>query len=111
MANPVTVNGSLTCANGGKPTLSSSAKLTVSNNAVIPFSSLLSFTPYTGCNYSSGNTVGPCTQTTVVSPGSAQKLTVGGAPALLDNLTANAGSPPPPAPITVDAGQQKLTAS
>jgi hypothetical protein len=112
MANAVTTAGSLTCANNGKPTLTSTAKLTVSGKPVIPFSSLSSFTPYTGCTYNDGSGVtGPCTTTTVTTGGQASKLTVGGQAALLDNLSATAGTPPPPAPISVAAGQSKLTAS
>jgi hypothetical protein len=112
MAGVVTKSGSLTCANNGQPTMTSSAKLTVSGNAVIPFGSVTSFTPYTGCNYNDGSGVqGPCTTTTATTGGQAGKLTVGGQAALLDNLKATAGTPPPPAPITVSAGQSKLTAS
>jgi hypothetical protein len=111
MANVVTTAGSLTCANNGAPTLSSSAKLKVSGKPVIPFASVSTFTPYTGCAYSSGSVTGPCTKTTVTTGGQASKLTVGGQAALLDNLSATAGTPPPPAPISVAAGQSKLTAS
>jgi hypothetical protein len=111
MASVVTTAGSLTCANNGSPPLSSSAKLTVSGNPVIPFSSLLTFTPYTGCTYNQGSVSGPCTKTTVVSGGQASKLSVGNQAALLGNLAATAGTPPPPLPITVGAGQSKLTAS
>ncbi len=112
MAAVVTTDGSLTCANNGQPTLSSSAKLTVSGKPVIPFSSVTSFTPYTNCSYNDGSGVkGPCTTTTVASGGQAVKLKVGGQAALLADLGATAGTPPPPAPITVDAGQSKLTAS
>jgi hypothetical protein len=38
-------------------------------------------------------------------------LTVGRAPVLLDSLSATSGTPPPPAPVTVSAGQRKLTVS
>ena len=111
MAKVVTTAGSLTCANTGKPTLSSSAKLKVSGQPVIPFSSVSTFTPYTGCTFTSSSAVGPCTVTSVTSGGQASKLTVGGQGALLDNLSATAGTQPPPASITVAAGQSKLTAS
>jgi hypothetical protein len=111
MAFPVTTGGSFTCANGGSAKLASQAKLTVGGNPVIPFSSASGLGPYTGCIYNVNNVTGPCTTTTVVSGGSAAKLTVGAEPTLLDSITATAGNPPPAAAVTVAAGQTKLTTS
>ena len=111
MAYPVTTGGSFTCANKGSPTLSSQAKLTIEGNPALPFSAASALGPYTGCTYNVSGVTGPCTTTTVVSGGSATKLTVGAAPALLDSIQATAGTPPPPAAVTVNAGQTKLTAS
>jgi hypothetical protein len=111
MTYPVTTKGSFTCANGGSPTLSSQAKLTVAGKPVMPYSAVSGLGTYTGCNYSVGTVSGPCTTTTVVSGGKAAKLTVAAEAALLDSIKANAGNPPPSAPVTVKAGQTKLTAS
>jgi hypothetical protein len=111
MTYPVTTGGSFTCANNGSPTLASQAKLTIEGDPIMPFSAASGLGPYVGCKYNISNVVGPCTTTTVVSGGAAAKLTVGGAPALLDSIKATAGTPPPAAPVTVKAGQTKLTAS
>src|SRR5689334_4198775 len=111
MAHPVTTGGSFTCANGGSATLTSQAKLTIAGNSVMPFSAATGLGPYTGCNYNVNNVTGPCTKTTVVSGGSAVKLTVSAEPALLDSIQATAGTPPPAASVAVKAGQTKLTAS
>ncbi len=111
MASPVTTSGKLTCAHAGSPTLSSSAKLNAGGAPVIQFSSLSTFTPYTGCTYvNPGGTNQPCAAVTVNSGGQASKLTVGGQPALLDDLVAQTENPPN-TPYTVTAGQSKLTAS
>lgn len=111
MASPVTTSGKLTCCHSGSPTLSSSTKLNAGGSPVIPFSSLSTFTPYTGCTYvNPSGTNQPCTTATVASGGQASKLTVGGQPALLDDLVAQTENPPT-TPYTVTAGQSKVTAS
>jgi hypothetical protein len=110
MADVVTTGGSLECGHKGKPRLASTAKLVAGGAKVIPFTSLSSFSPYTGCTFTSNSVQGPCTVTTVVAKGQASKLTVGSQPVLLADLSATAGSPPPPSTVTVTAGQSKLTA-
>jgi hypothetical protein len=111
MASPVTTDGSFTCADNGSPKLESQAKLTVKTKPVLPFSAASTLGVYIGCSYQVNGVTSPCTQTTVVSGGSATKLTVGKKAVLLDSISAKAGTPATPSPVTVKAGQSKLTAS
>jgi hypothetical protein len=119
MAAPVTVAGSVTCGHPaskpppdhGSAALSSTAKLTVDRKPVLLFSEVAGLGPYVGCSFQAGTVLGPCTVTTPVSGGSSAKLTVANAPVLLDDLVATSQNPPPPATVTVSAGQTKLTAS
>lgn len=108
MAGVVTVAGQLSCADNGKPTLTSSAKLTVSGQAVLLYSTVPQLTPWSGCTFTAGNSPKPCTVANPVSQGQAGKLTAGSQPVLLDNLTAQTDNL---SSVTVTAGQQKLTAS
>lgn len=119
MAAVVTIAGSVTCGHPasqpppehGRAALSGAGRLTVDGKPVLLFSSAAGLGPYTGCSYDDGTLKGPCARTTVLGGGSSAKLTVGGAPVLLVSLDAISGEPPPPAPVTVSAGQSKLTAS
>src|SRR6266516_1535299 len=111
MAYPVTTSGSFTCANGGSPSLTSQARLTVAGQPVLPFSAVGELGTYTKCNYNVSNIVGPCTKTVATSGGPATKLTVAGKPVLLQTIIAPAGNPPPQLPVTVAAGQTRLTAA
>lgn len=104
MAAVVTTAGSLKCPEQGSALLSSTAKLTVSGKPVMLYSGLQSVALFNGCTLQS-----PCTGVTPVSQGQASKLTVGSQPVLLDNLTANTKNNA--TPVTVSAGQAKLTAS
>jgi len=114
MAAAVTTAGALKCKHGGAVKLSSQARLTVDGNAVVPFSLLDLPTAYQGCTPPPGT--GPCAATQAQPPstpatpnGNATKLTLGGKAVLLDSLTAN--SQPAGTPVSVTAGQSKLTAS
>jgi hypothetical protein len=114
MAAAITTDGTFTCANQGKQKLSSTAKLTVDGKSVLPFSALDDLGLYTGCTFLLGNTNDPCNQTTVVSGGKAAALRVGGKPVLTDSLRATSGTTNREGaftPVTVAAGQNKLTAS
>jgi hypothetical protein len=114
MAGVVTTAGSLTCADSGKPTLTSSAKLTVSGKPAVLYQAVPSFTPWTGCTFTTPNgTKKPCMAATPIAQGQAAKLTAGSQPVLLDNLQAGTDNPPPPpaASVKVAAGQAKLTAT
>lgn len=107
MPGVVTVSGQVKCADGGMPTLSSGAKLTVSGSAAMLFSAVPSLTPYTGCSFQVSGSPKPCTVATP-SGGSAGKLTAGSQPVLLDSLsgvTDNAST------VSATAGATKLTAS
>lgn len=109
-AFPVTIAGSVTCAHPpGAATLTSAAKLTVLGKPVLPFSAAANLGPYTNCAASSPP--GVCVSTVVLppNPGESSRLTVGGAPVLLDALQAT--SAPAATPVTVAAGQTVLTAS
>lgn len=111
MAHVVCTDGSFTCADTGVRTLTSAAKLCVGGCAVVPFSAAAGAGTYQDCTFASGSVTGPCTATTVVSGGKASKLTVDGDAVLLDDLSATAGTPPPPKTISVAAGQTQLTAT
>jgi hypothetical protein len=108
MPGVVITSGALTCSDSGKATMTSTAKLTVSRTPVVLETDLSTFTPYVGCTFTPpGGSNKPCAQTNVTSGGTAQKLTVGGKPVLLDDLQAttdNASS------VTLTAGENKLTA-
>jgi hypothetical protein len=119
MAGVVTSAGSVTCNHGGKAPLSSTAKLTVADEPVLPFSAVATLGPYAKCQFTVSGNPKPCTTTTATAPnpGQAGKLTVGGAAVLLDALVATTDNPPtnlplenPPSTVTAAAGQTKLTA-
>jgi hypothetical protein len=120
MAFPVTTAGTFTCAHQGvRPPVTTEPKLTVGRRAVLLFSDAAAPAVYAGCVFPQGAPPVPCKTTSAPEPngGLARRLTVGGAPVLLDALdatTENAPFTPPPDPaktVTVDAGQAKLTAS
>lgn len=113
MPTVVTTAGSLTCADHGSPTLTSSAKLTVSGSPAVLYAGVPAFTPWTGCTFQVSGSRRPCTAAAPISNGQAAKLTAGSQPVLLSDLKAGTDNPPPPpAPsVTVVAGQSKLTAS
>lgn len=113
MAGVVTTAGSLTCSHAGAPTLSSPAKLTVAQKAVVHYADVPGFTPWSGCTFQVSGGNKPCTAAAPIAQGQSAKLTAGSQPVLLDNLQAGTDNPPPPpAPsVTVVAGQSKLTAS
>jgi hypothetical protein len=113
MAGVVTTAGSLTCSHSGKPTLSSSTKLTVAGQPAVLYSAVPSFTPWAGCTFQVSGSNKPCTAAAPIAQGQALKLTAGSQPVLLDDLQAGTDNPPPPPTpsVTVVAGQGKLTAS
>ncbi|WP_033262866.1 hypothetical protein [Amycolatopsis vancoresmycina] len=120
MAFPVTISGTFTCAHQGvRPAPAGDAKLTVGRKPVLLFSQAAATATYLGCVFPQGAPPTPCKTTSAPAPnpGAARLLTAGGAPVLLDALratTENAPFTPPPDPaktVTVDAGQDKLTAS
>jgi hypothetical protein len=122
MAFPVTTAGTFTCAHQGVRVLTSAEpKLTVDGKAVLFFTEAAPAPPvtYLGCTFPQGAPPTPCRTTSAPEPnqGAAKRLTVGGAPVLLDALRATTENPPfapPPDPaktVTVAAGQEKLTAS
>jgi hypothetical protein len=114
MAHAVTTAGSFTCTHKGSPEFTSTAKLTVTTTdgteTVMLFSAVASLGTYKGCTFKdqNGNTQ-ECATTTVTSGGKAGKLTAGGEAVLLDSIQATAGTPAPPLPVTVAAGQARLT--
>jgi hypothetical protein len=113
MAAPVTKTGTFTCAHTGKGHPDGTTKLTVKGDPVVPFTAAAGVTSYDGCT-NPENLGGKCVVTAPIppvrNPGAATHLTVGGAAALLDSLTAN--TTPAAAPLTsVDAGQIRLTAT
>jgi hypothetical protein len=114
MAAVVTTAGSLTCANQGQPALSSPARLTVDGKPVLLFSAVSGLSLYAGCTFPLGNMIDPCDETSVVAGGKAAVLTVGGEPVLIDSVQATSGTKKRQGaftPVTVAAGQNKLTVS
>ncbi|MEV4050140.1 hypothetical protein AB0J55_03040 [Amycolatopsis sp. NPDC049688] len=121
MAFPVTSSGTFTCAHHGvRPAPAGDARLTVRGQPVLLFSQAAATAPYVNCGFPPGGPPSPCRTTTPApapNPGVARRLTVGTAAVLLDTLHATTENPPseqPPDPtktVTVDAGQDKLTAS
>jgi hypothetical protein len=109
MADVVTTAGSLACPDGGSAALSSTAKLTVSSQPVVLYSGLTSVASFVDCTFQVSGSPNPCTGATPVARGQATKLTAGSQPVLLDDLHANTTNNQ--LPITVTAGQAKLTAS
>ncbi|MEU7790626.1 MULTISPECIES: hypothetical protein [unclassified Amycolatopsis] len=110
MAFPVTENGSVGCDHQGAVSLPavSDGRLTVGGGKAVLFAGLLQ-QPYVNCVAPSPP--GVCVSTLPAPPdaGRSARLTVGGAPVLLDSLTAD--SLPSATPVTVAAGQSVLTAS
>ncbi|NBH03089.1 hypothetical protein [Amycolatopsis sp. SID8362] len=110
MAFPVTGNGSVECDHHGAVSLPavSDGRLVVAGGKAVLFAGVLT-QPYAKC--AAPSPPGVCV-TTLPSPpdsGRAARLTVGGAPVLLDSLTAT--SLPSATPVKVAAGQSVLTAS
>jgi hypothetical protein len=112
MAAPVTTGGSLSCPHSGSAALSSSAKLTAQGKPVLPYAFAASAGPYSGCTFATNSGNNPCT-TTTASGGQSTHLTVGGQPVLLDSASLTAvGAPTATSfPVTIAAGQTKLTAT
>ena len=111
MVTVVTRAGSLTCGHAGSPSLTSPAKLTVSREPVLLYADVPSFTPLSGCTFSTSSGNKPCTAIAPSAGGLSSKLTAGSRGVLLQDLQAGTDNPPPPPSVTVLAGQSKLTAS
>jgi hypothetical protein len=108
MPGVVVTGGALTCADGGKAAMTSTVKLTVGQVPVVIAANLGTFTPYTACNFKTPNgTPKMCAATTVVSGGTAQKLTAGNQAVLLDDLQAKTDNL---SAVSLSAGETKLTA-
>src|ERR1700730_12976151 len=105
MPKVVVAGGTLSCPHQGVVTLASGASaLQISGGAVIT-AGMEGSLPFTGCTYVTGGAPTPCLSTPATS-GTATKLTVGGAPALLDSATGNTSNG---VPWTVQAaGQSKM---
>ncbi|WP_290060886.1 hypothetical protein [Amycolatopsis solani] len=110
MAFPVTENGSVECDHHGAVSLLavSDGRLVLAGGKAVLFAGVLD-KPYANCGAPSPP--GTCASTLPAPPdsGRAARLTVGGAPVLLDSLTAN--SLPSATPVKVAAGQSVLTTS
>ncbi|WP_370963854.1 hypothetical protein [Amycolatopsis sp. cg9] len=110
MAFPVTESGSAECDHHGAVSLPAVAdrRLTVGGDQVVLFDGLLT-QPYLQCE--APIPPGKCVSTLPAPPdsGRAARLTVGGAPVLLDSMSAS--SLPAATPVKLAAGQSVLTAS
>ena len=108
MATIVTLDGSIKCASGGTAKLTSTAKLTVRGQAALLFSGVPSFAPPAGCKFTTPSGVtNPC-KTLSASSGQSLKLTAGSQPVLLSTASITTDNSDP---VTVTAGQSKVTAS
>lgn len=113
MAGVLTTNSTIQCPDSGKVQTSSTAKLTVSNNAVLLKPDFSSWS-ISGCSNPTDPNSGSktCLKTVGLTAGAAQKLTCGGSSAvLLDTLQGTSDATPPPHNmLSATAGQSKLTA-
>jgi hypothetical protein len=111
MADVVTVAGSLSCPDLGRASLTSSAKLTVSSQAVVLYAGLTAGPPlpFAGCTFQVSGASNPCLGVNPTPTGQAATLTAGGQAVLLADLVAKTANNQ--LPITVSAGQAKLTAA
>lgn len=115
MANVLTMGSTILCgvlvplkAHGGTVATTSSAKLTVGNNAVLLASSLGAISGCQNAPPPTGAT--PCKKVLTVLPISlATKLQAGGSSVLLDSLAGTTDGTPV-GPLNVTANQTKLTA-
>jgi hypothetical protein len=114
----LTTASAVECDHGGSVATSSSAKLSVDGNPVLVYPSSVMGKAVAGCTTvpasdSSGTTHITCTAVGPVTPGSANKLTVGGQPVALDTLGGEtngmAARETPQALAAPDARQLKLS--
>ena len=120
MANPVTVKGSFACVHGGTvslaaaPATAADGRLTVNGEKAVLFPGLFAgppfAVPYANCG--APTPPAPCVSTTALTPnpGQSSRLTVGGAPVLLDSLQATSQAANTSLK-SVAAGQSVLTAT
>lgn len=117
MASPVTTAGTLSCPHpGGSVSPTSGARLRISGEPVALFSDVSTLSLAAACKYPDpvSNTVVPCSTIVPVALGASTKLTAGGQPVLLDNLSAtatNTSLPPLSVAVTVSAAESKVRAS
>src|SRR5689334_15179742 len=111
MASVLTKGSTVTCAQQGTATLTTTAKLHVAGDPVLRESDAPSWS-IKGCkltNPSGTNT--PCAKLASVSAGQAMKLTSDGSPVLLDSFQALTMSPPPSHSVSASDAKSKMTAS
>ena len=112
MAGVLTKDSTIKCPDSGEVKTSSTAKLTVSNSAVLLKPDFSSWS-ISGCGNTTNTNTGTkqCLNTSSLTAGAAQKLTCGSSPVLLDSLQGiSDGAPPPKTLLTATANQSKLTA-
>jgi hypothetical protein len=111
MSKALTSASDVQCGHQGAVQAKSSAKLTVSGNAVLLATGVVG-SPVTNCSTKlTSIPTSPCTTVVSLLPTSlAQKLTVGGLPVVLDTLSGLTDGVPPGSLESV-AGQSKLTAA
>lgn len=110
MGAPLTTASTVTCADAGTVTLSGQGKLTVSGNKVLASSDVSSWS-ISGCTQTNANAGQvPCATVVSQSGGKATKLTVGGSPVVLADLSGKTNGTPHNT-LSATAGQSKLTAS
>jgi len=91
MAFVLTTSSNVTCGHAGKVTTVSAAKLTINGSAVLVKSDIdgkaVSACSTPAASDASGPTAKACTSVSSVDSGTAQKLTVGSVPVMLDTLS------------------------
>lgn len=118
MPNVLTTQSTVACGHGGTAAVVSSAKLAVNGMPVLLEAGVAGATigacGTTPAADASGPTAAPCSAVSTVDSGRAAKLTVDGAPVLLDSLTGSTNGMvaklTPQTLLTATAGQQKLSA-
>jgi len=112
MPKVLTTGSTLKCANQGKVTAGSAAKLLVAGKPVLLADSVTAW-GIVGCMQTNANAGQvPCVSGAAVSGGAANKLTVGGVAVLLDTLAATSKEGVPLKTITAStAGHDKLSAT
>jgi hypothetical protein len=107
-------NSKIVCPHQGQVQLAATTKLTIGGTNVLLLADVTGKT-VSGCSVvTDTNTSTVQCQKVTTATGTASKLTVGGAPVVLDTLTGFTDGAPPPAAVAIsvsDAGQSKLTAS
>lgn len=115
MAYVITESSSVACAHNGAVSLTGTDKLVVSGAKAVLMESFPGATISSACTIvdDPNTSTLKCRTVVAATAGASTKLTVGGKPVALDNVTGTTSGTPPPTGATFSAssaGQQKLKA-